>query len=244
MKLNGNKILVTGGTSGIGLALAKKFLELDNDVIISGRGIDKLNALKHAYPRLQIFSGDLSKTTDLESLIVYLEQAHPDLNVVINNAGVQLNYDFKSTDSVVSKIDYETGVNFIAPVKLCALLLPQLLKQSSAAIVNISSGLAISPKKSAPVYCGTKAAVHIFTKALRYQLEGTAVKVFEILPPLVETPMTAGRGKGKITPDQLVNEFLVGFEKDKLEINIGKTKLLRLIYRLSPALADQILKNG
>lgn len=244
MKLKGNKILVTGGTSGIGLALAKKFLELDNDVIISGRDIDKLNALKNAYPRLQGFSGDLSKTTDLESLIVYLEQAHPDLNIVINNAGIQLNYDFKSTDSVASKIDYETGVNFVAPVKLCALLLPQLLKQSSAAIVNISSGLAISPKKSAPVYCGTKAAVHVFTKALRYQLEGTAVKVFEILPPLVETPMTAGRGKGKITPEELVNEFLVGFENDKLEINIGKTKLLRLIYRLSPALADRILKNG
>jgi short-subunit dehydrogenase involved in D-alanine esterification of teichoic acids len=116
--------------------------------------------------------------------------------------------------------------------------------QPEAAVVNVSSGLALVPKKSAPVYCGTKAGLHLFTKALRYQLEGSPVKVFEIIPPVVDTPMTAGRGRGKISPKQLVEEFMRAFAKNQFEVNIGKVKLLRLINRLLPSLADRIMKNG
>lgn len=122
--------------------------------------------------------------------------------------------------------------------------LPILITKKDAAIVNVSSGLAFAPKKSAPIYCATKAAIHNATKAIRYQLEDTTVKVFEIIPPIVDTAMTKGRGKGKISPKQLVDEFMKNFKKDIFESNIGKTKILRFIQRLSPKLAESILKNG
>lgn len=126
-------------------------------------------------------------------------------------------------------------------MQLINALIPILQKNEHPAIVNVSSGLAFVPKASAPVYCASKAAIHIFTKSLRYQLP--QFKVFEIIPPLVDTEMTKGRGKGKITPQQLVNEFIRSFEKDRWEINIHKVKLLRLIQRVSPALADRIMKG-
>lgn len=123
-------------------------------------------------------------------------------------------------------------------------LLPLLTTKLNAAIVNISSGLAFAPKKTAPIYCATKSAIHNATKALRYQLETATVKVFEIIPPLVDTPMTEERGKGKILPKQLVDEFIKNFSNDKFESNIGKIKLFRFIQRIFPKLADSILKNG
>jgi short-subunit dehydrogenase involved in D-alanine esterification of teichoic acids len=129
-------------------------------------------------------------------------------------------------------------------LQLCALLIPQLQLKPEAAIINISSGLAIAPKKTAPVYCGTKAGIHIFSQALRYQLEVSSIKVFEIIPPLVDTPMTAGRGQNKISPQALAEEFWEGFLSDTYEMYIGKAKLLKLIHRLSPALSQKIMKNG
>ena len=102
--------------------------------------------------------------------------------------------------------------------------------------------LGLVPKMQAPVYCGTKAGLHIFSKSLRYQMANP--KIFEIIPPLVDTPMAEGRGRGKIAPEDLVNEFIAAFRKDKLEINIGKVKLLKLINRLWPALAERIMKKG
>jgi uncharacterized oxidoreductase len=244
MKLTGNTILITGGSSGIGLALAKTFYQLDNKVIIVARDIDKLNAIQKQFPEIDIFQSDLTKQTDIDGLIVFVENNHPNLNMLFNNAAIQYNYDFLTEQNIVNKIDYEVSANLTSTIKLCGLLLPVLLKNENAAIVNVSSGLAISPKKSASVYCATKAAIHNFTKAFRYQMEATNIKVFEIVPPIVETPMTEGRGKNKITAEQLVDEFINDFKNDRVESYIGKSKLLKLISRISPKLADRILKNG
>jgi len=134
-------------------------------------------------------------------------------------------------------------VNFLSPLKLIALLLPTLQNNENPAIVNVSSGLALVPKMDAPIYCGTKAGIHIFSKSLRDQLENR-IKVFEIIPALVDTAMVAGRGKGKIPPQKLVDEFIKAFKKDKYEINIGKVKLLRIINRIWPSFADKIMKRG
>ena len=108
--------------------------------------------------------------------------------------------------------------------------------------VNVTTGLAFAPKRSAPVYCGTKAELHVFTRALRYQLEGTAVKVFEIIPPVVDTPMTASCAQSKITSEALAAEFWRNFARDRWESNIGKVKLLRQLLRLAPATAARLLK--
>jgi len=242
MRLQGNKILITGATAGIGEALLNKFLSLDNQIIAVGRNAQKLKELAQKDERIIPLECDISKAEDLDQLIMFVEQKHPDTNILINNAGIQYNYHFVKEPLLLHKIEHEISVNFLAPLKLIALLLPMLESNENSAIVNVSSGLGLVPKRQAPVYCGTKAGIHIFSKALRYQLEHT--KVYEIIPPLVDTQMTAGRGKDKITPVQLVDEFMIAFRKDKYEVSIGKVKLLKFINRLWPALADKIMKKG
>lgn len=244
MKLENNTILITGGSSGIGLALVNAFYELNNKIIIAARDFEKLTDIKKHFPDIEIIKCDLSKQANIDELVVFVEQRYPNLNMLFNNAAIQYNYQFLAEQNIVNKVEYEVSVNLTSTIKLCGLLLPTLIKNDNAAIINVSSGLAICPKKSAPVYCATKAAIHNFTKAFRYQMEGTSVKVFEILPPIVETPMTEGRGKNKITPEQLVEEFMSDFKNDKVESYIGKTKLLKFISRISPSLADSILKDG
>lgn len=239
-----NTVLITGGSSGIGLALAKRFLELKNKVIITGRNKEKLQQIKTEFPDIEVFVGDLSDKNSLDELVLFIEQQHSDLNILINNAAVQYNYNFTDEQNLTYNIDYEISANLTAPIKLTSLLLPLLLKHKNSAVINVSSGLFIAPKKSASVYCATKSAIHSFSKTLRYQLEDTGTKVFEIIPALIDTPMTSGRGKSKITPEQLTEEFLRNFKADKFESYIGKTKLLKLINRLSPSLADRIMKNG
>lgn len=244
MKLTGNTILITGGSSGIGLELARRFLALKNKVIITGRDREKLQSLQDQFPELDIFTGDLANEQALNELILFITKKHANLNILVNNAAVQYNYRFTDAADLSPKINYEIAVNLTAPVKLTGLLLPLLQQQENSAVVNVSSALFIAPKQTASVYCATKAALHSFTKTLRYQLENTNVRVFEIIPALIDTPMTAGRKQSKMPPEKLVDEFLHHFKKNTYEIYIGKTKLLKLINRLSPALAQRILKNA
>lgn len=244
MKTNGNTILITGGSSGIGLALATLFLQRDNNVIITGRDKAKLDAVRKQYPGIEVFHGDLTSMASLDELTVFIEQRHPNLNVLVNNAAVQYQYDFADGPGLTDRIDYEVSANLMAPMKLTALLLPTLLANTTSAIVNVSSGLFIAPKKSAPVYCATKAGLHTFSQTLRYQLEPRGVRVFEIVPPLVATPMTEGRGRGKISTSQLVNEFFRDFESDRYESYIGKAKLLRWLHRIAPGVVERMMKNG
>lgn len=242
MRIRYNKILITGATAGIGEALLRKFLQLDNSIIAVGRNEQKLKELAKLDKRIIPFGCDISRKEELDKLMVFIEQNHHDVNILINNAGIQFNYNFEEEHQLLGKIDQEININFLAPLKLISLLLPTLKMNKNAAIVNVSSGLGLVPKKQAPVYCGTKAGIHIFSKSLRYQL--SQIKVFEIIPPLVDTQMTAGRARGKISPDQLVEEFIRSFKKDTFEINIGKVKLLKLLNRLMPSIADNIMKRG
>lgn len=242
MRLSKNKILITGATAGIGRELALKFLELDNQIIAVGRDSKKLEELSSTNNRIIPYKCDLAHQTELDRLAVFIEQEHPDTNILMNNAGIQYNYNFSDEIHLLARIEHEINVNLVAPVKLIALLLPVLQLNDNAAIVNVSSGLGLVPKMQAPVYCGTKAGIHIFSKALRYQLE--KVKVFEVIPPLTDTGMTEGRGKNKISPRELVNEFVVAFENGQYEVSIGKVKWLKLLNRISPSIAEKILKNG
>jgi len=242
MRLSANKILITGASQGIGLELVKAFLGHDNEIIAVSRNLESIEASIAKDQRIHLFPCDLSKSSELDRLILYLEKEHPDLNLLINNAGVQYNYHFMEEINPLSKIEKEVAINLLAPLKLSALCLGLLKMNENAAIINVSSGLGLVPKKNAAVYCATKAGIHLFSKALRDQLN--SVKVFEIIPPLVDTQMTAGRGKNKLSPKDLVEEFLYHFSRDREEISIGKVKLLRIINRLSPGLADRIMRNA
>lgn len=204
----------------------------------------KLDLLKEQFPNLITIVCDLSNKKAVEDLISQCRRKHSDINVLINNAGVQYNYSWIEENYPNPLIEKELRINLLSPLQITQGLMPLLAEKSESAIVNVSSVLAVVPKQSAPVYCASKAGLHIFTKALRYQLESSQIKVFEILPPLVDTPMTHGRGKGKISPDQLVDEFIKNFKSDHFEINIGKTKLLRFLKRLAPGFAYGLLKNN
>lgn len=244
MRTTKNTILITGGASGIGLALVKEFYKLGNQLIVVERDIRKLHRLKMLCPDVEIFQCNISQQDDLDALFGFIKNNYPTLNVLVNNAGVQYNYEFLSEQKILTRIEEEISINLTASIKLCALFLPVIMRNDFPALINLSSTLAISPKKSAAVYCCTKAAIHSFTKALRYQLEDTPVKVFEIIPALTDTPMTTGRGKNKMKPEDLVEIFMKDFRADHYESYIGKAKLLKVISRISPRLADLLLKDN
>lgn len=244
MKTTKNTILITGGSAGIGLALAKKFNELGNKVIIVGRDAKKLKEVSLDNAEIDFIQCDITNNGDIENMVLKLEKEYPDLNILINNAGVQYNYYFTEETNPSTKIDTEILTNFTAPVKLTSLLIPLLSTKKEAAIVNLTSGLAYVPKENAPVYCAAKAALQSFTSSIRYQLEETNIKVFELIPPLVETEMTKGRGRDKITPGELAEDFIPSFSKDIYQIRIGKIKLLMFMLRLFPKIIFNKMRNS
>lgn len=231
-------VLITGGATGIGFAIARKFHAAGNRVILAGRSEIALSKAADALPGAETHAADVSSSQDRERLV----NRFPDITILVNNAGIQVNKTI--AESTQQDIEQEFNVNFLAPVLLSRAYLPRLLQQPVAAIINVSSGLALVPKQDAAIYCASKAALHGFSKALRWQLEGTGVRVFEVLPPMVATAMNSGRGKGKISPEQFADEFWEGFMADKHEMLIGKTKLLFLLNRLAPSLADKIMRHG
>lgn len=244
MKITDNTILITGGTAGIGREFVDQFYNLNNKIIVASRNTENLKELKNEYPKIEIITCNLSKLEDVKSLIRNCLENHEEINVIVNNAGVQFNNLWIENRNGFDQIAEETTINFISPMQIIHGLTPLLIDKKESAIINISSAVAFAPKMSAPIYCGTKAAIHASTKALRYQFEKTPVKVFEIIPPLVDTNMTRNRGTGKMSPEQLVKKVLAKLRKDKYEISIGKARLLRLIQRFYPKGADNLLKNG
>lgn len=248
MQLDPHKILITGGSAGIGFALAKALLARGNKVAICGRQLAKLEAARMALPGLHIIRCDLKDPTATESLITQAADTLGGLSILVNNAGVQNNFSFATTEAqrAIAESVAEIQVNLTSLVALTAHALPHLNKASGGAIVNVSSALVFSPKANAAVYCATKAAVHSFTQALRYQMadEMPHIKIFEVMPPLTDTDMTEGHGTGKITPDQVAAETLRGMAADLMEIRVGKAKLLGFIQRLSPSMAARIIRNS
>ncbi|MCB1760419.1 MAG: SDR family oxidoreductase [Gammaproteobacteria bacterium] len=243
MKLSDNTILITGGASGIGLAFAN-LLHDNNKIIVCGRDKARLEKLKNRLPEIATYQCDLANEADLSRFADTVLANHPSLNMLINNAGIQYNYLFTEEQPHAGFVTEEVRVNLLAPIQLTERLLPNLMRQDDAAVVNITSALAIAPKKCAAVYSATKSAMRSFTQALRYQLEGSHVAVFELVPPLVDTDMTTGRGDGKITPQALASEALKAIASDKHDVLIGKTKILYLLYRLLPSAAYRLLKNS
>ncbi|XDD50190.1 SDR family oxidoreductase [Leptospira sp. WS92.C1] len=242
MKLSGNTILITGATSGIGLELTKRFASLDNTVLALGRNRDSLSQLS-SIPNVHTIRCDLTKPSDFDKLISLIRKKYSSLNLLINNAGIQFNPDFAKDPDQSVQIEKEIQTNLTIPIRLISILIPVLKSQKASAIVNVTSGLALVPKKSAPLYCGTKAGLHLFTEALRYQLEETNIKVIEMLPPQVDTPMTAGRGRNKLTTAALTDQFLSALEKDRVYIGIGIVRYLRWALRIFPSLIYKIIKN-
>jgi len=238
-------ILITGGTSGVGLALVNQLHDEGHNIVIVARNVTKFKQLLHQYKNLNCYLCDLASRQQVETLCNDIIENHPDISIIINNAGIQYTPCFVEDEFNFDSIEHETRVNFLAPAWITYLLLPAFINNASpSAIVNISSGLALAPKTHSAVYCATKSALHSLSQSLRYQLAESNVRVMEALLPLVDTPMTTGRGRNKLSPKEAAAQIISGVKSEKNEIYVGKARFLPLLMRISPALVKNMLRRS
>lgn len=239
MKTQGNTVLITGGSAGIGLEFAKQMLQLGNQVIVTGRDEQKLKNVSQEFHQIHTIRNDISKPEDLESLFTQVSSRFPNLNILINNAGIGRTLDLRNQHDSETMTE-ELATNLIAPIQAINKFMPLLKKQSQAAIVNVTSALAFSPFPVVPLYSASKAGLHSFTVSLRAQLHHTNIKVFEIAPPTTQTDMIKGfsaadlKGVKAMTAADMVSYSLKAFEKDQFEICPGQAAQLRFMSRFFP----------
>lgn len=237
MELKGKTALVTGGTDGIGLEIARQLMVNGVTVIVCGRREELLISARQE--GMEAVAADLSSAEGCADLAKAL--AGRELDILVNNAGMSGNFgpgeplDLALTDKAIF-------LNLNAPLHLIGHLLPGLLQRPEASIVNVTSGLAIAPRAGGPVYCATKAALRSFTQSLRHNLRDTKVHVIEALPPVVDTEMTRGRVNGKkMSAKDCAATIVDAVATNAPEANVGMVKLLRLVYSISPALVRRIM---
>jgi uncharacterized oxidoreductase len=230
MDISGNTVLITGGATGIGYAMAESFLGEGNTVIICGRRKERLLEAQKAHPDLHIKECNVAEESDRKELIAWLSANFGNLNILVNNAGVQRDIDFtKGIDEFLNG-ENEIKINLEALITLSGLFVPKLTGKKGAAIINVSSGLGFVPAAKMPVYSATKAGVHAFSMALRHQLSKIGIKVFEVVPPAVDTELnSAGRAKRgnfkvDLKPKEFVASVMNDIKNDVFEIGYGMTQ--------------------
>jgi len=227
MIISGNTVLITGGSMGIGYALAEAFLEAKNEVIICGRREKRLRQAQEKHPDLHIKVCDAAEETDRTELLKWITANFSAINILINNAGVQRDIDFTKGIAEYLAGENEIKINLEAPIILSGLFIPSLTGKKEAAIINISSGLGFVPAARMPVYSATKAGLHAFSMALRHQLLKSGIKVFEVVPPAVDTELNpegrAKRGNFKVDlkPKEFVESVMKDLKNDIFEIGYG-----------------------
>jgi uncharacterized oxidoreductase len=232
MKTTGNTILITGGGTGIGRALAEAFHALDNHVIITGRRENVLAEVAQANTGMSYFVMDATDADGIRAFADKLIAAHPALNAVIHNAGIMKNEDIKAAPDYLEKAEDTIATNLLAPIRLTSALLPHFLKAQSATVLTVSSGLAFVPMVATPTYSATKAAIHSYSMALREQLKGTSTDVIEIVPPYVQTTL---QGEHQATDERAMplNDFIsevmdiLTNRPDEKEVIVERCKPLR-----------------
>jgi uncharacterized oxidoreductase len=251
MKIDSNTILITGGTAGIGFELANQLIKLGNNVIITGRDQVKLDLAKEKLPNVHIFQCDVSDPVAISALFEKVTSQFPNLNFLINNAGIARKLNFHTNEFDLEDIRHEIDINFSGSIWMVKQFLPHLKTKKSAAILNVSSLLAFVPAPISPVYCATKAGIHSFTQSLRIQLKNTNVKVFELAPPLTKTLMV-GRdfsmddfeGIKPMDVGELVKATIKGVGQDHFEIRPGLSNMMKFMSRLAPQfMLNQLSKS-
>ncbi len=250
MKLTGRTILITGGTSGIGLELARELVKRGNTVIVTGRDQGRLDAAQQALPGIHVFRSDVSDPEAITGLRGQVLARFPNLDVLVNNAGIMRNLDLNRDRDLID-VTREIEVNLCGPIRMIQSFLPHLKARKGALIVNVSSGLAFIPLPLSPVYCATKAAIHSFSQSLRAQLGGTGVTVIELAPPAVETPLFRGefqeesKGQKAMDVKVLARQAIAGIEAGRLEIRPGLSNILKTMSRVAPQfMFNQLAKVG
>lgn len=252
MEIRNNTILITGGTSGFGLEFASRLIDLGNTVIITGRDQAKLDQTKKRLPKVHAFKSDVSKPEAITTLYAQVIDQFPNLNVLINNAGEMRKINLHDTSIDLLDITREVEINLMGPIRMVQQFLPHLKKQKSAAIMNVTSGLALVPFPISPVYGATKSGLRSYTKSLRVQLKNTGIQVFELLAPGAKTPlndkfmgMDGFDAKTLMEPEKLIDAAIKGIQKDKLEIYPGLSNVIKVMSRIAPGLLlSQTSKAG
>lgn len=226
MKTTGNTVFISGGSAGIGLAIAKKLGAAGNKIIINGRNEERLqNALKQLDNAIAI-QGDLSVEADRIAIAKQLKENYPETNIIINNAGAAFSYLLNETLNAHEKAVIEMNTNYFSVIHFTELLLPHLIEKTEAAVINVSSIVVFGSHKFLPTYGATKAALHSYTVALRYSYEEQKnLQIYEVYPPLVNTDFSAGIGGANgIPPEEVADELLIALEKNQFDVPVGDTK--------------------
>jgi uncharacterized oxidoreductase len=244
MKLTGRTILITGGSAGIGLAFALKFLEIGNEVIVTGRRQGVLDQIKAKHPKLHTIQSDVADSAQIAALAARVKAEFPRLDVLMNNAGVMLYQNLSAPTADLEGLMAEMNVNVGGVVRMTSAFI-DILVANKGTIINMSSALAFVPLASAPIYSATKAAIHSYTQSLRFQLEDAGVEVIELMPPAVKTDMTvelsAAGGVTLIDADQLVKLSLKALKAGAREVRPGQANALAFMRRLAPEFINRQL---
>jgi len=236
MKLTGRTVLITGGSAGIGLAFALKFLELGNAVIVTGRRQAVLDQVKAKHPKLHTIQSDVADPAQIAALAARVKSDFPKLDVLMNNAGIMLYKNLKTPAADLAGLMAEMNVNVGGVITTTSAFI-DVLRANKGTVINTSSALAFVPLPSAPIYSATKAAIHSYTQSLRFQLEETGVEVVELMPPGVKTDMTTELSEGGvtvITTEKLVKQSFAALKTGAAEIRPGQSKQLAFMRRLAP----------
>ena len=243
MKLKGKRIVLTGGTSGVGSELVERLAD-QNELVVLGRNASKLVNLKRRFPTVGTELCDLADGASTGVACLSLTERFTPFDVLICNAAVQHPARFTSVGFDSRMIEPEVTTNFTSICVLIGRLLPALRESGRPGkIVLVNSALALAPKTDSAVYCATKAALRSLGWSLEYQLAESPVSVTQVYLPLVDTPMTAGRGQGKISAKQAADEIIAGIESGARERFVGKARLIAWINRISPRVAREILRR-
>jgi uncharacterized oxidoreductase len=237
MNLRNRTILITGGSAGIGLAFALKFVELGNEVIVTGRRQAVLDEVKAQYPKLHTIQSDVANPEQIAALAARVKADFPNLDVLMNNAGIMRYENLKAPAADLAALTAEMDINVGGVIRMTSAFI-DILTANKGTVINVSSALAFAPLPATPIYSATKAAIHSYTQSLRFQLEESGVEVIELMPPGVKTALSADLPEGGllslITTDELVKQSFASLKAGALEIRPGQSKTLALMRRLAP----------
>lgn len=240
MDISGNTILITGGSSGIGFALAQAFCQNGNEVIAVGRNAEKLARAKEECPALHTIQADISKEPEIQRLIETVQTNFPNINMLVNNAAAGNFLDLTHESDACARAREEMETNYLAPMRIITMLMETLKQQPEAAIVNITTIGVYLPVAKMPGYSASKAALHSYTQSLRWQLANSTIEVFEVIPPAVDTDFVATFQMPKMTAESVAQKVIKGLKKGETDIFIGAARILRRLSRLAPNTMERL----